>query len=119
MIEATKQTSSPQISSKTNFTLFPINHLQINSERQYRLIFAILKQPMAISELIQIVGANNIPDVVRRLRAKGWEIATIEQKVKTRDGLIVSIGLYRLDTPLAKVKEAMRAWRSKKPLDHD
>lgn len=54
--------------TQTNVTALEVPNystsLKINSERQYRLLFAILEQSRATNELIQIGGANNVPDVV-------------------------------------------------------
>jgi hypothetical protein len=117
MMETTRNQSRPQNDTQIHFTAFQPKPLRINSERQYRLVMAILKHPKATNTLIQIVGANNVPDAVKRLRSKGWQIATLEQDVKTRDGLRVTAGLYRLDTPIEIAKESLRAWRIKHPLN--
>lgn len=89
--------------------------LPINSWKQYRLVLAILEQPRATNSLIKIVGANNVPDVVKRLRAKGWHILTLEEKGINRDGQKVTGGAYQLQTPLEIAKASLKTWRHKHP----
>jgi hypothetical protein len=104
------QTAAPNVQnhSKAN----QAKPVAINSEKQYRLILAILNGEKGINELIPIVGVNNVPDVARRLRAKKWQITTVDRKVINRDGEQVTAGAYRLDTPIEIAKEALRAYKA-------
>ena len=86
------------------------NNLGLNSKRQYRLLLAILEKPRATNELIRIVGANNIPDVVKKLRNKGWAIHTLNSPVYDRDNNKVDAGSYKLD--LSQVEKAIEALKS-------
>ena len=95
-----------------NSAATPAKRLAINSEKQYRLILTILNGEKSTNELIQIVGANNVPDVVKRLRARGWKITTLQRKVLNRDGEYVIAGAYRLDTAIEVAKEAFRAYKA-------
>ena len=89
--------------------------LRINSERQYRLILAILETARGTNELIRIIGANNVPDVVMRLRRKGWKIHTKFVTVEDRDGKKVEAGTYKLDnSQLEQAKEVLKTYYSKK-----
>ncbi|WP_178861682.1 hypothetical protein [Thiomicrorhabdus cannonii] len=93
------------------------NHkgLTVTSERQYRLMLAILEAPKPINALIQIVGANNVPDIVKKLRARGWQIHTLTAPVYDRDGNKVSGGSYVLDkSQLEDAKAALRVYRGAK-----
>ncbi|BBP44554.1 hypothetical protein [Thiosulfativibrio zosterae] len=89
--------------------------LIINSMRQYRLVLAILEQARPTNELIGIVGANNVPDVVKRLRAYGWRIHTITAPVYDRDGNKVDAGSYKLDpSQFEQAKAALKSYQIKK-----
>ena len=112
METTTYQTAAPEMPIHSNAE--QAKPLGINSPRQYRLILAILNGAKATNELIHIIGANNVPDVVMKLRAKGWQIETIEQQATTRDGETVTAGAYRLDTPLEQAKDALRAYKGVK-----
>jgi hypothetical protein len=88
--------------------------LVINSDKQYRLVLAVLERAMGTNDLIRIVGANNVPDVVMRLRAKGWIIPATFAPVYNRDGLKVDAGSYQLDHAQHDVaKVALKAYQSK------
>lgn len=88
--------------------------LRINSERQYRLILAILETARSTTDLIHIVGANNVPDVVMCLRRKGWNIHTKLVTVEDRDGKKAEAGTYKLDeSQIEQAKEALKAFYSK------
>lgn len=117
MIEATTdQNSRPlemQNHSKTGQIIKPPS---IGSKRQYRLILAILDHPEATNLLSRIIGANNVPDVVKKLRARGWSIKTLDERVTNRDGERVNAGAYELETPSELAKKALNNWRIKHPL---
>lgn len=115
-METTTNLSRPLDDAQIHSTAFKSKPLLINSWKQYRLVLAILEQPRATNSLIKIIGANNVPDVVKRLRAKGWQITTLEHQVENRNGETVTAGAYRLDTSLELAKEALRIWRAKHPL---
>jgi len=115
MKNRTTQSSNAQANS-TVHTSFKDHStkLRINSERQYRLILAILEHPRATNELIQIVGANNVPDVVKKLRAKGWIIHTLTAPVFDRDGHKVDAGSYKLDSSQKEqAKQVLQDYASK------
>lgn len=88
--------------------------LPINSERQYRLILAILQEPKATNDLIRIVKANNVPDVVMNLRGHGWEIQTEYETVNTSDGETVRAGQYRLITDTETAKASLKSYKGAK-----
>lgn len=85
--------------------------LPIRSERQYRLILAILETPRATNALIQEVGANNIPNLVMRLRESGWQIDCERITVFDRDGNKVAAGQYRLITNLETSQASLEAFK--------
>jgi len=112
----TANQSRPLDDAQIHSTAFKSKPLLINSWKQYRLVLAILEQPRATNSLIKIIGANNVPNVVKRLRAKGWQITTLEHQVENRDGETVTAGAYQLDTSLELAKEALQLWSSKHPI---
>ncbi|MBD3767949.1 MAG: hypothetical protein IE928_08385 [Gammaproteobacteria bacterium] len=88
--------------------------LPINSPRQYRLILAILEGAKSTRDLIQIVGANNVPDVVMNLRGSGWQIHCDRVPVFDRDGNKVAAGQYRLITDQETAKNSLKAYKGAK-----
>lgn len=112
----TTRTALPDSNHSTN-TNQAKQTLRINSERQYRLILAILETARGTNDLIRIIGANNVPDVVMRLRRKGWIIHTKLVTVSDRDGRKVEAGTYKLDnSQFEQAKEFLKAYQSKHSL---
>lgn len=108
--------------SSTQINCSNINDLKqtliISTERQYRLILAILERPIGTNELIRLIGANNVPAVVMRLRRKGWLIHTLMAPIYNRDGEKVDAGSYKIDqSQIEGAREALSAWRLKHPLN--
>lgn len=68
----------------------------IKNPRQRRVLMALAEGPKSREQVDRIAGAHNGPDVVRRLRQKGWDIPCDLVDVIDRDGRPARPGVYRL-----------------------
>ncbi|MFZ1342934.1 helix-turn-helix domain-containing protein [Thiothrix eikelboomii] len=68
------------------------------SQREYRLLSALVKGEVMRYELDLIIGAQNSPEYVSRLRMAGWDIRTERIPMIDRDGHKVRVGRYRLSS---------------------
>ena len=68
----------------------------LRSARALRLLAALLDGPTAREALDRRIGASNTPDVVMRLRARGFVLPCELRKGIDRDGRACSFGVYRL-----------------------
>lgn len=76
----------------------------LRSHRERRLLVALLEGPQSREILDRRIGASNTPDVVFRLRKKGFSLPCNRQEGVDRDGLACRFGVYALanaDRPLA------------------
>lgn len=69
----------------------------MRSQRQERVLRALVARPLMREELDATAGASNGPEVVRALRAAGWRIHCERLKRTDRDGLPCRPGRYSLD----------------------
>lgn len=77
---------------------------ELRSPRERRLLTALLEGPLSRESLDRRIGASNTPDVVFRLRKKGFEIPCERREGIDRDGLTCRFGVYSMaetDRPLA------------------
>lgn len=72
--------------------------LKPKSQREYRLLSALVKGEVMRYELDLIIGAQNSPEYVSRLRMAGWDIRTERIPMIDRDGHKVRVGRYHLST---------------------
>lgn len=85
-----------------------VNELMINTKREFRLIETLSSgEPYETPVLRAIVGCNNLPDVVKIMRRRGWKIITTTKPTKDRDGHKIRIGRYNL--PPNQIEAATRA----------
>lgn len=68
----------------------------IKSPRELRLLSALLPGKKSRETLDKAIGASNTPDVVFRLRKKGFVIPCEKVPATDRDGLPCRYGQYRL-----------------------
>lgn len=68
----------------------------VNGPRMRRLLLRLLSGPCDREELDRAIGASNTPDVVHRLRAKGFELPCESVKGIDRDGLAIHWGCYSM-----------------------
>lgn len=74
-----------------------MNTARIQSHRERRLLDVLLKRSeISRHNLDGAIGAENSPDVVFRLRNKGFQIPCEKREFTDRDGLKVRIGFYSL-----------------------
>jgi len=69
---------------------------RLTSPRERRLLAALLDGPLSREALDKRIGASNSPDVVFRLRAKGFDIKCKRIEATDRDGLACHFGMYSL-----------------------
>jgi hypothetical protein len=70
----------------------------IKSPREYRLLHSLFhNNGLSVKELREIIGANNVPDVVMSLRNRGWVIHCERIDFYDRDGRNCRPGIYWLD----------------------
>lgn len=69
---------------------------RLTSPRERRLLAALLDGPLSREALDKRIGASNSPDVVFRLRAKGFGIKCERVEATDRDGLTCHYGRYHL-----------------------
>lgn len=66
------------------------------SQRERRLLDALIKGAVIRHDLDTIVGTDNAPEYVSRLRLAGWEISTERIPAYDSDGNKTRIGRYHL-----------------------
>lgn len=72
----------------------------IRSQRQRRVLLALLDSPKTREQLDRIAGSSNSPDVVLKMRRRfGLALPCTLEKVQDRDGRSVERGVYSLTTP--------------------
>lgn len=76
------------------------------SQREERLLLALLEKPHFREHLDRRAGASNSPDIVFRLRNRGLTIPCERVVLKDRDGNECRSGLYSLTDP---DRQAIRA----------
>lgn len=78
--------------------------------RELRLLAALLDRgPISRHDLDAIVGAENSPDLVFRLRNAGFDLPCERCRLIDRDGETVRIGIYSLtEVDRAKARHALR-----------
>jgi hypothetical protein len=69
---------------------------RLTSPRERRLLAALLDGSLSREALDKRIGASNSPDVVFRLRAKGFGIKCERIEATDRDGLACHYGRYSL-----------------------
>ena len=70
--------------------------LEPKSQREKRLLSALAQGGVLRHELDRIIGTDNVPEYVSRLRLAGWEIQTERVPSYDRDGRKIRIGRYQL-----------------------
>lgn len=83
----------------------------VSSPRALRLLATLLDGPTAREALDRRIGASNTPDVVMRLRARGFVLPCELRKGIDRDGRACSFGVYRLTASDADKAAAILAER--------
>ena len=84
----------------------------LSSPRERRLLEALLDGPVAREALDRGIGASNSPDVVFRLRARGFDLPCRMAEGIDRDGRPCRFGVYRLtDSDADKAREFLREVR--------
>lgn len=68
------------------------------SQRELRLLRALVGGAVMRYELDSVIGAQNSPEYVSRLRMAGWAIRTERIPIIDRDGYKVRVGQYHLST---------------------
>ncbi|HMT91990.1 helix-turn-helix domain-containing protein [uncultured Thiothrix sp.] len=66
------------------------------SQRELRLLCALVSGAVMRYELDSVIGAQNSPEYVSRLRMAGWEISTDRIPMIDRDGKKIKVGRYHL-----------------------
>lgn len=69
---------------------------RIANPRQRRALSALLPRPLTRKQLDEVVGCNNSPDLVMKLREFGLQIPCTRQPVVDRDGKMTWYGIYSL-----------------------
>lgn len=70
--------------------------LEPKSQREKRLLSALAQGGVLRHELDRIIGTDNAPEYVSRLRLAGWEIQTERVPSYDRDGSKIRVGRYHL-----------------------
>lgn len=70
--------------------------IPVNGPRMRRLLQRLLSGPCDREALDRAIGASNTPDVVLRLRSKGFELPCESVKGIDRDGLAIHWGRYSM-----------------------
>lgn len=83
----------------------------LSSPRALRLLAALLDGPTAREALDRRIGASNTPDVVMRLRARGFELPCRLRDGFDRDGRPCKFGVYSLTASDADKAAAILAER--------
>lgn len=77
----------------------------LSSPRELRLLSALLDGPVSREALDRGIGASNTPDVVFRLRSRGFDLPCERRRGIDRDGRTCRFGVYRLsDTDADKAR---------------
>lgn len=79
----------------------------VNGPRMRRLLLRLLSGPCDREVLDRAIGASNTPDVVLRLRAKGFELPCESIKGIDRDGLAIHWGRYSMTSRDVKLAESV------------
>ena len=66
------------------------------TSRALRLLAALSKSAVMRHNLDGIIGTDNAPEYVSRLRMAGWDITTERLPMIDRDGHKISVGRYSL-----------------------
>lgn len=81
----------------------------IRSPRETRLLSALRTGKKSRETLDRAIGASNTPDIVFRLRKKGFAIPCEHVPVVDRDGKVTHYGLYSLTPEDAVLAAAVLA----------
>lgn len=77
--------------------------------RAHRLLLALLRRPRSRTEAQSIAGASNLPDLVMRLRADGFDLPCARIRVEDRDGKVCHPGVYSASTAdRTRIRRALR-----------
>ncbi len=83
----------------------------IRSQRQRRVLLALLDSPKTREQLDRIAGSSNSPDVVLKMRRRfGLELPCMLEKVQDRDGRSVERGIYSLTDTDARTVRCLIEW---------
>ena len=95
----------------------PQTTLTVNSRRQAQLLDALVQGERSNRYLIDHLNINQPPEIISKLRRKGWNIKTHWESVKNRYSETVRAGRYELDpSQLEDAKQAISAFtQSVKP----
>lgn len=89
--------------------------IKTRTARQYRVVRALYQGPHSREEIDRIAGASNGPEVVRQLRAQGWDIPCELVRHADRDGLPGRHGVYRLSH---SDRGRLREWMTRREVAH-
>lgn len=70
--------------------------LGTSNPRHLRVIYALIRGPRTRSEIDEIAGASNGPEVIFQLRRRGLSLPCARTQQADRDGITVWPGVYRL-----------------------
>lgn len=88
----------------------PVKHLPtVSSPREIRLLRTLLEGTRSRETLDRAIGASNSPDIVFRLRNKGFGIRCERREVIDRDGHVCRSGWYSFDSDGAALARAVLA----------
>ncbi|MDD2744569.1 MAG: hypothetical protein PHV02_20105 [Rhodocyclaceae bacterium] len=71
-------------------------HILISNPRELRALHALMLRPMPREQLDKAIGCSNSPDVIFRLRQKGFEAPCTRIDVIDRDGFKCRPGIFSL-----------------------
>lgn len=92
----------------------PQTTLTVNSRRQAQLLDALVQGERSNRYLIDHLDINQPPEIISKLRRKGWNIKTHWESVKNRYSETVRAGRYELDpSQLEDAKQAISAFRQR------
>lgn len=81
----------------------------LSSPRAHRLLLSLMGGPVSREALDRLIGASNSPDVVFRLRQRGFDIPCERIQATDRDGRACMYGRYRLTPDDARKAAAVLA----------
>ncbi|MFA6700561.1 MAG: helix-turn-helix domain-containing protein [Thiomicrospira sp.] len=88
--------------------------LKINTAREAAFMAELLADTPSTRQLSTKTGATNAPDVIYKLRKRGWKIKTVYEWVETRYKEKVRAGRYELNPQqMDAARLALSAFRSK------